>query len=444
MLAARGRQAQRLLRKALAWTWNRLPLDFDSMLAVATESRTPGPVPLNKICDIADWDDPLWQRSLDDLGAMVEPERRHRKEWEFAQGLYGLRQLRALHPDARALGLGCGHEPLIYFFATRLAEVIATDLYEGDFQNGEANPLVLEDPSLFAPFAYPPDALQMRRMDATRIDYPDASFDIVFSFSSLEHFGSRRLQLQSLAEIHRVLRPGGVAVLTTELILNRRGYHWEYFRPAELLDDLVPRSGLVLAGGDFSFRTTRDTFRGLVRIPAEVNRLPHLILERWRTLFTSCSLFLEKPIPPGTPPAAIAPRGEERTVPRQPLLQAAIEPVPLLGTAAPGAEVSLTVGVRNIGRTAWRARSTRGIGHVRLGAQLHDLSGNVVCLDYARAALPADIEPGCRSDVFITLRAPEAPGHYRVVLDMVREGCRWFSQDGTDFTRSFDLAVAGN
>lgn len=48
---------------------------------------------------------------------------------------------------------------------------------------------------------------------AEAIDAPDASFDAVFMFKSLHHVpvGSMR---QALAEIHRVLRPGGAAWFT--------------------------------------------------------------------------------------------------------------------------------------------------------------------------------------------------------------------------------------
>ena len=42
-----------------------------------------------------------------------------------------------------------------------------------------------------------------------------------------------------LAAMFGVLRPGGVAVLTTEMVLNAWGRHGDYFRRAELLDDLI-------------------------------------------------------------------------------------------------------------------------------------------------------------------------------------------------------------
>src|SRR5262249_10521670 len=182
----------------------------------------------------------------------------------FAQAVYGLRMLRRLCPEATALGLGSGHEPIIFFLAGRLGKGVATDLYAGEVSRHEADPRILRDPQAFAPLSYHRDRLHVRRMDATAIDYPPDSFDIVFSFSSFEHIGSRRVQHESLAAIHRVLRPEGVAVLTTEVILNAWGRHGDYFRREELLNELIPGAGLRLVGGEFSFATSEATLEGLV------------------------------------------------------------------------------------------------------------------------------------------------------------------------------------
>jgi SAM-dependent methyltransferase/uncharacterized protein YbaR (Trm112 family) len=48
--------------------------------------------------------------------------------------------------------------------------------------------------------------------DARHLPYPDESFDVVFSYSVLQHFSKEDACL-ALAEAHRVLRPGGVALI---------------------------------------------------------------------------------------------------------------------------------------------------------------------------------------------------------------------------------------
>ena len=418
-------------RKVSAGLWNLLPLPFERMAVLiedadSVQSPAEGP-PLNKICDRRDWEHPAWRQALEDLGYVSDPARLHRKEWEFAQGVYGLRKLRCLSPDAVALGLGAGTEPIIFFLAGRLRRVVATDLYAGEFSEHEADPRMLRDPEAFAPFSYHRDRLEVRRMDATAIDYAPESFDLVFSFSSFEHFGSRRAQRACLAEIHRVLRPGGVAVLTTEVILNAWGRHGDYFRRTELLDALIPDAGFRLAGGDFHFATSRATLEGLVRLPREVDRRPHLVLRRWRTYFTSAAFFLEKPVSPETPATRRAARGDEVTVGLPPLLGARLTATPGATAAPRSARYTLTCRVENTGHATWPRSSPDGFGLVRLGAHLFDPRRRVRILDYGRADLPPDLAPGASAVLTIGLHAPAEPGDYRVELDMVREGVAWFS-----------------
>jgi hypothetical protein len=264
-------------------------------------------------------------------------------------------------------------------------------------------------------------------MDATAIDYAPESFDLVFSFSSIEHFGSRREQRACLAAIHRILRPGGVAVLTTEVILNTWGRHGDYFQRTELIDALIPEAGFRLAGGDFHFATSRATLEGLVRLPREIDRRPHLVLRRWRTYFTSAALFLEKPVPPATPESHRAARGDEVPVGLPPLLRARLAATPAAATAPRSARYTLTCRVENTGHATWPRSSPDGFGLVRLGAHLLTSDGACAILDYGRADLPQDLVPGASAVVTIALDAPVEPGNYRVTLDMVREGVAWFS-----------------
>jgi SAM-dependent methyltransferase len=425
-------------RKVAAGLWNLLPLPFERMAArIEDTDGVPWPAegpPLNKVCDRRDWEHPAWRQALEELGYVPDPARLHRKEWEFAQGVYGLRRLRCLSPGAAALGLGAGTEPIIFFLAGRLRQVVATDLYAGDFSEHEADPRMLRDPEAFAPFAYHRDRLEVRRMDATAIDYAPESFDLVFSFSAFEHFGTRRAQRACLAAIHHVLRPGGVAVLTTEVILNVWGRHGDYFRRAELLDDLIPGAGFHLAGGNFCFATSRATLAGLVRLPHEIDRRPHLVLRRWRTYFTSAAFFLEKPVPPGTPETRRAARGEEVTVGLPPLLQARLTATPARASVPRSTRYTLTCRVENTGHATWPRSSPGGFGLVRLGAHLIRPDGSSSVQDYGRANLPCDLAPGASAVVTIELRSPDEPGGYLVELDMVREGVAWFSSRGRSST----------
>jgi SAM-dependent methyltransferase len=84
----------------------------------------------------------------------------------------------------------------------RRAEVWATDL---------------DDPALPARWRRTAEALGLRNYhvqfeDACRLSFPDASFDMVYSISVIEHIPGHG-DTAALAEFQRVLRPGGVAIV---------------------------------------------------------------------------------------------------------------------------------------------------------------------------------------------------------------------------------------
>lgn len=54
--------------------------------------------------------------------------------------------------------------------------------------------------------AYPPGRVTLYQADVTAIPEPDASFDAVFDFGILHHVPAWPV---AVAEIHRMLRPGG-------------------------------------------------------------------------------------------------------------------------------------------------------------------------------------------------------------------------------------------
>jgi SAM-dependent methyltransferase len=67
-----------------------------------------------------------------------------------------------------------------------------------------------------------PKRLKLRQMDATRMDLPDNSFDIAYSYSVFEHIPDCRAVLR---EIKRVLRPGGAAHISLHLYTSDSGCH---------------------------------------------------------------------------------------------------------------------------------------------------------------------------------------------------------------------------
>jgi ubiquinone/menaquinone biosynthesis C-methylase UbiE len=71
--------------------------------------------------------------------------------------------------------------------------------------------------------------------DAAALEYPDASFDTVVTFTMLHHVPTRALQDRVLAEAFRVLRPGGVFLGSDSLASDGlHGFHeGDTYNPVE-------------------------------------------------------------------------------------------------------------------------------------------------------------------------------------------------------------------
>ena len=229
------------------------------------------------------------------LGFQRDPQLRHRKAWEWVHGMYGLRELGFLNDHVVALGVGAGKEFVLYYLANHVRHVLATDIYGSSFWE-EAPKEMLDHPESFAPFPYRKDRLSVRHMDGRNLELDDDSFDVVFSFSSIEHFGGHAAATRAMREMERVVRPGGVVVVATELILNGLS-HAEYFLPDQTYSELVEPSGLRLAE-EIDFSLSEET----LSIPfVDTSRAgwqsvtPHLIIRDAEWFFTSVLLVLEKP-----------------------------------------------------------------------------------------------------------------------------------------------------
>jgi 2-polyprenyl-3-methyl-5-hydroxy-6-metoxy-1,4-benzoquinol methylase len=125
----------------------------------------------------------------------------------------------------------------------------------------------------------------------------DNGFDLVVSFQVIEHIENHTLFLQ---EIHRVLKPGGTALLTTpnrKLSLTRNPWHIREYIPVELallakkIFRRVEMKGITGNKKVMSYyeenkksvqRFIRWDFLNLqYRMPAALLRIPYEILNRW-------------------------------------------------------------------------------------------------------------------------------------------------------------------
>jgi ubiquinone/menaquinone biosynthesis C-methylase UbiE len=267
-------------------------------------------LPYCKLCELEDFNrSELW-RVLQEVFADVfrdvaafPARKEHRKLWEIAMAARTLTELGAVHDDAEILGVGAGHEATIYWLTTRVRRVFATDLYlEPGSWESDASPTMLIDPGRSAPSHWKPRRLAVQHMNALELRYEDASFEGVFSSSAIEHFGGHEEVLRAAREMHRVLKPGGVAAISTEFRL--RGPSPGL--PGVLLLDEDELRGLVVGAANWQLASELSLETSARTLATELDHsgvlagnapLPHIVLAHGDYAWTSVHLALRKPSP---------------------------------------------------------------------------------------------------------------------------------------------------
>jgi SAM-dependent methyltransferase len=262
---------------------------------------------LNRLCCIEDWENSEIKEALAELQKLSSEGFIHRKDWEWALGIIAMRRFGKLNEKSTAIGVGSGREAILYYLANKVKHVYATDLYKVRNWMEAAPSDFPENPKKYAPFPYKEDALTVLRMDGTKLEFPSESFDIAFSFSSIEHFGGGKNHsgaLRSLKEIERVLKPGGLAVITTEYIINDKE-HPEFFNRRTIYSDLIDKLERLKLVEPLDLRITTKTLDTVIdyssvgvswnNINNDYKRThPHIALRIKNILFTSIMLVFQK------------------------------------------------------------------------------------------------------------------------------------------------------
>lgn len=182
-------------------------------------------VPLCSVClpsdfaELAPWFRAVFPWGTERFGPDFPVGAEYRKHWEVVQAARSLHHGGVLRPDAEVLGVGAGNEPTVFWLTNHVRRVFATDLYLAGAWEESANQRMLTEPGAGWTGPWNPRRLVAQHMDALDLRYEDESFDAVFSSSSIEHFGTHDDVRRSIQEAHRVLRPGGVLTVSTEIRL---------------------------------------------------------------------------------------------------------------------------------------------------------------------------------------------------------------------------------
>jgi SAM-dependent methyltransferase len=148
----------------------------------------------------------------------------HRKIWELCYVVQALYCAGQLAPGHRGIGFGCGQEPLPSLFAKFGAAVLATDLdrehpdaqvWRATQQHSSAieslrRRNICPDEGLLANISF-------RTVDMKAIPPGlDGQFDFCWSICAFEHLGTLAQGMDFVVNSLRTLKPGGIAVHTTE------------------------------------------------------------------------------------------------------------------------------------------------------------------------------------------------------------------------------------
>jgi len=159
--------------------------------------------------------------------ALAHPVQFHRKLWEWVFVLHHLERLGVLRDGFSGVGFGVGTERLPSVFAARGVRVVATDappeigISSGWTATGQHSDTLNE---LFYPALVSKDKFDAnvshRFSDMNAIDSDLKDFDFTWSCCCFEHLGSLEAGIRFFINSMDTLKPGGVAVHTTEFNLS--------------------------------------------------------------------------------------------------------------------------------------------------------------------------------------------------------------------------------
>ena len=148
----------------------------------------------------------------------------HRKLWEWCFITDVLDKEGMLSSGQKGLGFAVGREPLVSFFASRGVEILASDLdveraanagWVGS--NEHAASLEILNERRICPAEVFADKVRFQEVDMNNFSFNElGKFDFVWSSCAFEHLGSLEHGLKYVENAMDCVKPGGIAVHTTE------------------------------------------------------------------------------------------------------------------------------------------------------------------------------------------------------------------------------------
>jgi SAM-dependent methyltransferase len=179
--------------------------------------------PVSQICTASQFTELRYERIC---SLLRENPRFHRKQWELVYIYRSIEKGGMIAPGHRGLVFGVGREKLPALFVSRGCQIVATDQPVGravrrywsrtdqhaDSLDRVFFPGVVDRATFYGNASFQPVNMNAIPEDLT-------GFDFCWSACALEHLGSLQHGLDFIRNSLRCLKPGGVAVHTTEFNL---------------------------------------------------------------------------------------------------------------------------------------------------------------------------------------------------------------------------------
>jgi hypothetical protein len=253
----------------------------------------------------------------------------------------------------------------------------------------------------------------------------DETFDAVVCYDSLHHFEDERAVVRHLSAMVRyggllfILegdKPEEGSATEEELVGVMREYETlESPFSRDYLRALLDEQGFAVVG---DFVTVNGLFE---RDTLEEGRLA---VESPEVNYLLCTKVVapgaEKSaasVPDSQQPGRLAARVNVETWPER---------------VAPGEGIKTTLRVENTGDTLWLKGAAKRAGSVMLGIKMLDEAGNNLQEKHGEPPLPRALAPGESVRLPFEFSAPDAPGRYRIKIDLVAQHVCWFEQQDSE------------
>jgi len=176
----------------------------------------------SNLCNWVDFLEPEFKELMLELGK--DPNKIHRKHWEYYYIVSNLRKHMELKPGLKGLVFGAGKEILPSYFASLGIQITATDKTDGTGWDHNGQHSKNKEDLYFPEVIHQNIFSAMVQFESCDMnDIPEKyydQFDFVWSTCSLEHIGGLKQGLTFIDNSIKCLKPGGVAIHTTEFNLS--------------------------------------------------------------------------------------------------------------------------------------------------------------------------------------------------------------------------------